>query len=183
MSTENNGNGEGKRPSAQQPAGGGKREAAPRPAVSPEIPAEVLQQLREDAVKQAREELEAELPNIVSVIRTEVTAELQGKEAVALEGGGGKIRKVDVRASSLAQSQQVKAEQRALLAAPEGSELPEGYVRCVPLKTFHIDGRDIHGASVEAISVEVFPDPNARPIMLRKSLAHSLRGQGLLQII
>lgn len=107
------------------------------------------------------------------------------KEDILKEiAAGGKVRQVDERDTSRAETLANQALARTALDAPDDGKLPEGCVRFLPMKAFHIARKDIPGhVDSEGASVEVIPDPERPPIVLRKGLAESLQARKFGRIV
>lgn len=140
-----------------------------------EVPAELIQKLRDEAVAIARKEMAKEVAEAMPGIRADIEKQLK-LEAEA----GGKIRRVDARENQRQEAELIKADLRGRLAASAiVGELPKGRVKFLVERLVHVSREDLDGEA--GLSIEV--QPSKDPIHLPEHVAKSLQAQGKGRII
>lgn len=131
------------------------------------VPADVLEQLRKQAIAEAREGLNEE-------VEAAVAKQLQKAGVV---GDQAKVRRLNVREAQALEAERAKAELRDRLNVK--GDMPKGRVKFVVEHAVHIAREDLDGEA--GLSIEVQPAKD--PIHLPDAVAKSLQAQGKGRIV
>lgn len=159
---------------ANKPAGEGQGEGKPEGKPAGQKPQGQVNQ-KPETITMSRADLDALLARHKQQVVEEVKAEITS---------GGKVRQVDERETSRGETLANMALARAALNEPEDGKIPEGCVRFMPLKAFHVSRADIpEYGDVEGASVEIVPDADKPPIVLKKKTAEMLQARKFGRIV
>lgn len=143
-----------------------------------------------EAKPQGQQKAQGQKPETITMSKADLDALLERhKSQVVAEltkeiNAGGKIRTVDERETSRGETLAKQAEARAALNEPEDGKIPEGCVRFIALRAFHVSRADIpEYGDIEGASVEVIPDADKPPIVLKKKTAEMLQARKFGRIV